>query len=329
MNKKNFFPAARNLLAIVLTLCLAFSLLTGLAEEAPGGEELTAEKLKTEITAFEQNHPELKDLLPALTAKMQEINQEEMRGAFTKIRERFEGMLEAEREKNGAPEDSMQHMREQLNLQASVLNADCIAHFKKSFGMLTAFLRDEAYPEDKTVIDLLKEVSAEMAASDDETVLSTKANLDQVIETAEKDYQGNLGAWFRELSARPELPPDAGDRPKDDSRPEPPPKGEKPADEGEPKDNPGTPFMDHFVVIREELQAALQQVDARNAEMLQSVVEQYQISEETAKEISAILSDLAGLVNAGMMKHLQGHQTALNDSLIHEAPDAPAAEMTP
>jgi len=317
MKKMNFSPAIRHFLAIVLTLCLVFQLLPGLAEEASGSEQPTVENLKAKIDAFEQNHPELSDLFPVLTAELQAIHQEEMHAAFAGILARFEDMLEAERKKNGAPEDSKQPMREKLNLQAAILNANFMAHLKKSFGMMAAVFRGEEYANDKSNIDLLKEMSAELAASGNETALSSKESLDQIIETAEKDYHGDMAAWFKELTARPELPPDAEGQPKDDSRPEPPPKGEKPADEGEPKEDMGKPFMDHFVVIREELQAASQQADARIAKMLQTIPEQYQLSEETASEISGILGDLAKLVNADMMNQLQINEKSLNDSLIH------------
>ncbi len=315
--KENLTPTIRKILALVLTLCLALPLLSGLAEEAPDSEQPTVEKLKAKIAAFEQNHPELNQLLPALIAEVQGIHQEEMRMAFSRIQARFEEMLAAEREKNGASEEAQQQMREKLNLQASVLNAGFMAHMKKSFSMMAAVLRGEEYTDDKSIVDFLKELSAEMAASDDENVLRSKTGLDQIIETAEKDYHGDLHAWFMELSARPELPPDAADRPKDDSRPEPPPKGEKPADEGEPKDDMGKPFMDHFNVIREELQAASQQIDARIVKLLESLPEQYQISEETANEISEILRDLSELINTSMMQQLQANEKTLIDSLIH------------
>lgn len=317
MKMKSFSKAVRKFWVLVLTLCLAFPLLPGLAEEATDSESLTVEKLKEKIIAFEQSHPELNQLFPVLTGEMQSIYQEEMRAAFVRILARFEEMLKAEREKNGAPEDIIEQMREKLNTQASVLNAGFIAHRRNSFSRMAAVLRGEEYTGDKSVIDILKEASAELASSDDDAALRTKANLDQIIETAENDYHGDLNAWFMELSARPELPPDAADRPEDDSRPAPPPKGEKPADEGEPKDDPGKPFMDHFTVIREELQAAAQQIDTRIAEMLHSVPEQYQVSEEAANEFIGILGDLARLVNADMMKQLQVNEMAIIDSLIH------------
>ena len=165
--------------------------------------------------------------------------------------------------------------------------------------------------------DVLKDLSAGLGAAGDDVSLSRKAQLDQILETVEKEYGNDLYAWFKAVSAPPELPENAAGRPEDDSRPEPPPKGEKPADEGEqPKEDLGRPFMDHFTVIHEELRAAFGRIDEKMAELAKTAPEKYQISEDVAGEAFGILSDLFRLVNAEMMKQLQINEMAIIDSLV-------------
>ena len=303
--------------ALVLTLCVALMGLSGFAEEAQGSDLPTVEDLKARIESFEQNHPELESLFPGLTRDLQDIYQEEMTTAFTGIQTRFGEMLEAERERIGASEESLQQKRETLNLQASILNAGFIARLKTSFEQMIAVLRGREYTSSKSVTDVLKDLSAGLGAAGDDVSLSSKAQLDQILETVEKEYGNDLYAWFKAVSAPPELPENAAGRPEDDSRPEPPPKGEKPADEGEqPKEDLEHPFMDHFTVIHEELQAASGRIDERMAELAKTAPEKYQISEDVAGEAFGILSDLFRLVNAEMMKQLQINEMAIIDSLV-------------
>ena len=206
--------------ALVLTLCVALMGLSGFAEEAQGSDLPTVEDLKARIESFEQNHPELESLFSGLTRDLQDIYQEEMTTAFTGIQTRFGEMLEAERERIGASEESLQQKRETLNLQASILNAGFIARLKTSFEQMIAVLRGREYTSSKSVTDVLKDLSAGLGAAGDDVSLSSKAQLDQILETVEKEYGNDLYAWFKAVSAPPELPENAAGRPEDDSRPE-------------------------------------------------------------------------------------------------------------
>ncbi len=165
----------KQFMALVLTLCIALMGISGFAEEAQGSDLPTVEGLKERIGAFEQHYPELESMLPVLTKDLQDIYQEEMNTAFTGIQARFGEMLEAERKKAGAPEDSLQQKRETLDLQAFLVNADFIAHFKTSFERMIAELRGQEYTESKSTIDILKDLSAELGETGDEDALSRKA----------------------------------------------------------------------------------------------------------------------------------------------------------
>lgn len=300
----------RRILGFILVLCMVFTVLSGLAEETAGtaGNAVpTLEEMKARIEKLEGDHPEMESLFPALLVEVQAVYRGEMRTAFANIQARFSKMLEEDREKAGAPENALQGKRETLNLQASLLNANYMAHMRKSFDRMVAELHNQEYKDDRTVMEILKDASAELEATGDEASLKEKARLDKILETVGKEYDGDLYAYYKTLFARPELPPEAAGQPKDVSHPEPPADGEKPAD----GDGNGIAFKDHFDVIYEEVVAAEKRIDTQLTELANTASEKYQIPEEAAGEAFGILNDLFRLINEEMIKQLKTNEGQL------------------
>jgi hypothetical protein len=241
-----------------------------------------------------------KEQFHLMVSDLTDIATTEYREAFINIQNRFGEMLEDNRKQVDVTDEEDEIMREKLQMQAALLNANFIAAFKTSEERMIAMLRGEDYQEGETdTITILKNISEEMQGNDDEEVSKLKSGIDQILETAEKEYGNDLEAWYKEVSARPELPADAAGSPDDGTRPPKPEEGEMP--EGNPPEEEGAeagiPFKDHFMVIQEELKGASERIDKQIQELAKEAPEKYQISEETADEASSLLNQLFIVVN--------------------------------
>jgi len=306
----------KKLLALALAAIMVLSMSFGAFadENAPSYEDRQTETAAA-IKSFEEAHPELKDQFHLMIADVMDIVVGEYREAFIAIQNRFGEMLEENRRQMDIPEEAQDDMRDRLQAQASILNAGFIAHVKASENRMVAMLRGEAYPEGETdVIATLKDISQEMQGKDDARVSRLKADIDRVLETVERDYDNDLAAWYREVSARPELPPDGNGRPDDESHPPMPPEGEKP--EGTDGGNPAVPFNDHFQVIHEALKGAAGRIDARIQSLAQEAPEKYDIPEDTASEAFSLLNSVFILVNGRLMEKLGSMDAKTFDSLL-------------
>jgi len=306
-------------LALILALVLALSLSLGaFADESGASSEGVLDEMKKEIDAFEAAHPEMRETFHLIIKDASDIAGEEFREAFNHIQSRFGEMLEADRQQMELPEEAQEKMRENLQTQAVLVNLNFIAHLKYSEERMIAALRGQEYPEGEAdLIAMLKKLSAESAEINDAHIAALKAELDRVLETVEKDYNNDLGAWYREVSARPELPPDAAGRIDDESHPPMPPEGEKKPDAGTPEEGEQViPFNDHFKVIHEELEAATGRIDERIQALAKEAAGKYQIAEDTAAEAFGLLNKLLILVNGEMMEQLGNVDKITFDTLM-------------
>lgn len=304
---------------LIFALVLALSLSPGaLADESGASSEGVLDEMKTDIDAFEAAHPEMRETFHLIIKDASNIADEEFREAFNHIQSRFGEMLEADRQQMELPEEAQEKMRENLQTQAALVNLNFIAHLKYSEERMIATLRGQDYPEGEAdLIAMLKKLSAELAQSNDAHIAALKAELDRVLETVEKDYNNDLGAWYREVSARPELPPDAAGRIDDESHPPMPPEGEQKPDAGAPEEGEhAVPFNDHFKVIHEELETAAGRIDERIQALAKEAAEKYQITEDTAAEAFGLLNRLLTLVNGEMMEQLGNLDKITFDTLM-------------
>ena len=323
----------KRFLAITLSVAMLFSTAT-FASSKSESEKAVSEQMQQEMATtlheFEEEHPELKDQFHLVVKDVTDIASEEFREAFTRIQDRFAKMLEEDGKQLDIPEEAREAKRQTLQTQAALLNANFLVHLKVSEERLIASLRGMDYPEDETdVIATLKEISEGMEGN--ESVSNLKEGIDWILETAEKEYNNDLGAWYNEVSARPELPEGETEKIGDESRPPMPPEGEKPEGEEPEGDRPepdqsGIPFNDHFKVICEELQAAIERIDEKMQALEQEAPEKYQIPEDVAAEEFGLLNELFVLVNNQMMEQLGNLEAHVLEPVIG-APD-PSAENT-
>lgn len=294
---------------------------SGLEEKEEGSSDDILDEMSTAIRSFEEEHPELKEQFHLMVSDLTDIATTEYREAFINIQNRFGEMLEDNRKQVDVTDEEDEIMREKLQMQAALLNANFIAAFKTSEERMIAMLRGEDYQEGETdTITILKNISEEMQGNDDEEVSKLKSGIDQILETAEKEYGNDLEAWYKEVSARPELPADAAGSPDDGTRPPKPEEGEMP--EGNPPEEEGAeagiPFKDHFMVIQEELKGASERIDKQIQELAGEAPEKYQISEETADEAFSLLNQLFIVVNGQMMEQLGRMDAITFESMMDE-----------
>lgn len=292
------------ILAVVLILSLSFG---ALAEDGGASSESVLDEMKTEIDTFEAAHPEMKDAFHLIIKDTANIAVEEFREAFIQIQSRFAEMLEADRQQMDLPEEAQESMQERLQTQAVLVNLSFIAYLKSSEERMIATLRGQEYPEGEAdLIATLKKISAESEGTGNAYNATLKAEIDRVLETLEKDYNNDLGAWYAEVSARPELPPDATAKVDGESHPPMPPEGEEKPDADAPKEGERPiPFNDHFKVIHGELEAAAGRIDERIQALAKEAAGKYQVAEDAAAEAFDLLNRLMVLVNDQMMKLLE------------------------
>jgi len=144
------------------------------------------------------------------------------------------------------------------------------------------------------------------------------------VEKAKAEYNGDLDAWYKEVSAVPELQPgDAGNESHlppperqegDESRP-PMPEGKdgNPGpQEGEP-DEGGIPFNDHFTVIQEGLSGAFSRINER----LQTLAASEKYQDSGATEAFDLLHKLYSLINGQMMEQLRNMDKMTRDAMMN------------
>lgn len=299
----------KRVIALILAVILVLSLTFGaLAEESGASSESALDEMKARVDAFEAAHPEMKDAFHQIIKDTSDIALEEFRAAFTSIQSRFAEMLEADRQQKDLPEEGVDNMREKLQTQAVLVNLDFIAHLKASEERMIAALRGQEYTEGEVdVIAMLKKISENATGTENAYLAALKTDIDRVLETVEKDYGNNLAAWYREVSARPELPANATGKTDDESHPPMPPEGEPKSEAAAPKDGEQpAPFNDHFKVIREELEAAAGRIDERIQALAKEAAGKYQIAEDAAAEAFDLLSSLMVLAN-GQVTQLLGN----------------------
>jgi len=173
------------------------------------------------------------------------------------------------------------------------------------------------YPEGEVdVIATLKRVRDELQGSDDAHTSKLKAGIDKILETVEKDYNNDLSAWYREVSARPELPEGETGKADDESHPPMPDEGEKPDGEGSETEAQTVPFNDHFKVIYEELKGASERIDQRMQALADELPDKYAMDKDTASEAFGMLHALFTLVNGQMMEKMGNMDAFILDSLL-------------
>lgn len=292
------------ILAAMMTLSLAFS---AFASET----EVSLDDMAAQIRAFEEAHPELKEQFHLMIQDVAGIATEEFRTGFTQIQGRFDEMLEADRQKMNIPDADHEAMREQLDTQASLMNAGFIAHLKAAEDQMIAALRGMEYTEGETdVIAVLEKLIAEKSGNADAHISGLIVRLSRIVEKAKNEYNGDLDVWYKEITAVPELQPgETGN----ESRP-PVPEGEKgqgsPEAEGQIK-----PFNDHFTVIQEGLAGAFGRINERLQALEMEAPEKYQINDATAAEAYDLLHQLFILVNNQIMEQLGNMDKMTNDAL--------------
>ena len=288
--------------AVIMILTLSLSAFADGNETASNGK---LDEMAKEIQSFEEAHPELKDAFHQMIKDVMDIVTQEYREAFISIQSRFGDMLEENRPQTNVSEEGEEGMREKLEIQASIINASFIAHVKASEDRMIAALRDTEFTEGEVdVIATLRRISDELQGSDDARMSKLKAGIDKVLETAEKDYNNDLSAWYSEVSARPELPDGVTGKPEDESHPPMPAKGEKP-DAGESEaEARNVPFNDHFKVIYEELKGASERIDERIQALANELPDKYAMEKDTASEALGMLHAIFTLVNGQMMERM-------------------------
>ena len=157
------------ILAVVMAFFVSFSVI---ANETEASSNDVLDEMRTEISAFEEAHPELKDQFHLVIKDATVIASEEFREAFTNIQNQFAQMLEEDGKQMDIPEEVQEDKRQTLQTQAALLNANFLAHLKDSEERLIASLRGMEYPEGKTdVIKKLKEISEGMEGNENASEL--------------------------------------------------------------------------------------------------------------------------------------------------------------
>lgn len=295
------------ILAVIIALSLSFG---AIASET----EVSLDDMAAQIRSFEEVHPELKDQFHLMILDVTGIATEEFRTAFSQIQGRFDEMLEVDRQKLNIPDADHETMREQLDTQASLMNAGFIAHLKAAEDQMIAALRGMEYTASETdVIAVLEKLIAENSDSDDAHISALIARLSRIVEKAKNEYNGDLNAWYKEITAVPELQP--GDSGKVDDEPRPPvPEGEE--GKGSPEaDGQIKPFNDHFTVIQEELAGAFGRINERLQNLATEAPEKYQISDATAAEEFDLVHQLFILVNNQIMEQLGNMDRMTKDAM--------------
>lgn len=309
------------ILAVMMALGLAF---TAYASEA---SEVSLDDIVAQIRAFEEAHPEMEDQFPQIIQDVTGIATEEFRAAFSQIQDQFEEMLEADRQKTSITDADHEAMREKLDTQASLINAGFLARLKVAEEQMIAALQGKENTEGETaVIDVLEKLIAEK--TDDAHLAGLTAKLSQIVEKAKAEYNGDLDAWYKEVSAVPELQPgDTGNesclpplepQEGDESRPPmpEPQEGEprpQPGDAGdEPEEDVGIPFNDHFTVIQEELSGAFSRINER----LQALATSEKYQNSGAAEAFNLLHKLYSLINDQMMEQLRNMDKMTRDAMM-------------
>lgn len=312
------------ILAVMMALGLAF---TAYASEASEASEVTLDEIVAQIRAFEEAHPEMEDQFNQIIQDVTGIATEEFRAAFSQIQDQFEEMLEADRQKDITDADH-EAMREKLDTQASLINAGFLARLKVAEEQMIAALQGKENTEGETsVIDVLEKLIAEK--TDDAHLAGLTAKLSQIVEKAKAEYNGDLDAWYKEVSAVPELQPgDAGNESRlpppepqegDASRPPmpEPQEGEprpQPGDAGDgPEDDAGIPFNDHFTVIQEGLSGAFGRINER----LQALAASEKYQNSGAAEAFDLLHKLYSLINGQMMEQLRNMDKMTRDAMMN------------
>ena len=292
------------------------------ASEASEASEVTLDEIVAQIRAFEEAHPEMEDLFNQIIQDVTGIATEEFRAAFSQIQDQFEEMLEADRQKNVTDADH-EAMREKLDTQASLINAGFLARLKVAEEQMIAALHGQENTEGETaVIDVLEKLIAEK--TDDAHLSELTAKLSQIVEKAKAEYNGDLDAWYKEVSAVPELQPgDAGNESRlpppepqagDESRPPMPEgvEGEQKPPEGEPGEG-GIPFNDHFTVIQEGLSGAFSRIKER----LQGLAASEKYQDSGVAEAFDLLHKLYSMVNDQMMEQLRNMDKMTRDTMMN------------
>ena len=309
------------ILAVMMALGLAF---TAYASEA---SEVSLDDIVAQIRAFEEAHPEMEDQFPQIIQDVTGIATEEFRAAFSQIQDQFEEMLEADRQKTSITDADHEAMREKLDTQASLINAGFLARLKVAEEQMIAALQGKENTEGETaVIDVLEKLIAEK--TDDALLAGLTAKLSQIVEKAKAEYNGDLDAWYKEVSAVPELQPgDTGNESRlpplepqegDESRPPmpEPQEGEprpQPGDAGdEPEEDVGIPFNDHFTVIQEGLSGAFSRINER----LQALATSEKYQNSGAAEAFNLLHKLYSLINDQMMEQLRNMDKMTRDAMM-------------
>ena len=310
------------ILAVMMALGLAF---TAYASEA---SEVSLDDIVAQIRAFEEAHPEMEDQFPQIIQDVTGIATEEFRAAFSQIQDQFEEMLEADRQKTSITDADHEAMREKLDTQASLINAGFLARLKVAEEQMIAALHGQENTEGETaVIDVLEKLIAEK--TDDAHLSGLTAKLSQIVEKAKAEYNGDLDAWYKEVSAVPELQPgDTGNESRlpplepqegDESRPPmpEPQEGEprpQPGDAGdEPEEDVGIPFNDHFTVIQEGLSGAFSRINER----LQALATSEKYQNSGAAEAFNLLHKLYSLINDQMMEQLRNMDKMTRDAMMN------------
>ena len=304
------------ILAAMTALCLT---ITASASEVSA---VSLDDIVAQIRAFEEAHPEMEDQFPQIIQDVTGIATEEFRAAFSQIQDQFEEMLEADRPKDITDADH-EAMREKLDTQASLINAGFLARLKVAEEQMIAALQGKENTEGETaVIDVLEKLIAEK--TDDAHLSGLTAKLSQIVEKAKAEYNGDLDAWYKEVSAVPELQPgDTGNESRlpppepqegDESRPPMPEEkdGNPGPQEGEPGEG-GIPFNDHFTVIQEGLSGAFTRINERLQALAAS--EKYQGS--GASEAFDLLHKLYSMVNDQMMEQLRNMDKRTRDAMMN------------
>ena len=310
------------ILAVMMALGLAF------AAYASEASEVSLDDIVAQIRAFEEAHPEMEDQFPQIIQDVTGIATEEFRAAFSQIQDQFEEMLEADRQKTSITDADHEAMREKLDTQASLINAGFLARLKVAEEQMIAALHGQENTEGETaVIDVLEKLIAEK--TDDAHLSGLTAKLSQIVEKAKAEYNGDLDAWYKEVSAVPELQPgDAGNESRlpppepqegDESRP-PMPEPQ----EGEPRPQPGDagdrseedvgiPFNDHFTVIQEGLSGAFTRIN----ECLQALAASEKYQDSGVAEAFDLLHKLNSLINEQMMEQLRNMDKMTRDAMMN------------
>jgi len=313
----------KKILSMILAVMMALGLtITAFASEASEASEVTLDEIVAQIRAFEEAHPEMEDQFPQIIQDVTGIATEEFRAAFSQIQDQFEEMLEADRQKDITDADH-EAMREKLDTQASLINAGFLARLKVAEEQMIAALQGKENTEGETsVIDVLEKLIAEK--TDDAHLSGLTAKLSQIVEKAKAEYNGDLDAWYKEVSAVPELQP--GDAGNESHLPPPEPQegdesrlpmpegveGEQKPPEGEPGEG-GIPFNDHFTVIQEGLSGAF----ARINERLQTLAASEKYQGSGAAEAFDLLHKLYGLINDQMMEQLRNMDKMTRDAMMN------------